>query len=1419
MTTSQPLPLPHLFQAQVLASPEAIAVSLAEITMTYRELDGQANRLARRLRTLGVGPDAAVGLHAERSLDLVIGLLAILKAGGAFVPLEPSHPVDRLAWMIDDAAIRWVVSTTPGPESLRRTGARWICLPDLAADLRDEDATPPEFELSLDALAYILYTSGSTGRPKGVMIPHRAICNHMAWMQREFPLHAGDRVLQKTPLAFDASIWEFLAPLLAGARLVLARPDGHKDPGYLIDLIREQRITVAQFVPSLLAVFVETEGVRACTSLRRVFAGGELLPTRLARRFAEVLDAELINLYGPTEATIDATFHRVTDADGGPNVSVGRAIDGVQVFVLDEQLRPAAHGTPGEVYIGGAALARGYVNRDELTAARFVVDPRAGRLFRTGDQGRLLPDGDLEILGRFDDQVKLRGHRVELGEIEALLLQHPAVREAAAAIKQLAPGDERLFAYVVPTAPAAGRSVLEEQLIEEWCELWDEAYRRPKRDWDADFHIGGWNDSYTGKALPDEHIREWVEHTVERIRSLRPRRLLEIGCGSGMLLLRIAPHCEHYVATDVSGEAIRYLEDLLAGSELASRVTLHRAAAHELSALPWGPFDTIVINSVVAMFPGVDYLVGVLEQALRQLAPGGVLFVGDVLSLPLMEAFHTAVELHRAADGTPTEALCAHVRARVADERRLMLDPEFFVAFAQRAELPVEVEIELKRGALDNELTRFRYDVSLRRAHGAAARGGVDVELRDWADSGMTFGDVVAWLERDAPAAILLRNVPNARVASAVAAVRLLRRTDRPAHVGEIRRLAEATSVQGVHPEQWAGLEQRLPYTSRLTWSDDGAGGAYDVLLVRRGVQAAAPPRSSVKPRSPGAYANTPMDSREALTASLLRHLARWLPESVRPGAIVFLDELPRSIGGKLDRRALPLPPSRRPELAGSEAPRNAQETALAALWAEILSVDRVGVHDNFFELGGHSMLLMQLLARVRTTLGVSLPLRSLFDDPTVAGMARAIDTERGRGPAAILDKLPVAALAADAWLPDEVRGLPDPPQRISADVLLTGATGFLGAFLLAELLADTTGEIHCLVRARDAEHAMTRIRENLERYRLGDVWRDPDRRRRIRPVCGDLARARLGLDAHAFAALAARVGTIFHAGADVNILYPYGAVRPANVGGTRELLRLASLGSSRFVHISSTGVFESAGYLGRARPIRETDALEDCAVVFGGYCQSKWVAEKMALSAHGRGIPVTVIRPGLIGCHSVSGACNADDMLSRLVGVFIGSGTVPDLDIPIDLTPVDYMSRAIVELARRPPSGQVFHLVNPRPLRLPALADALGELGYPLRVVPYRRWLAAVEANTVGAAEHPLGAMAALFTGTIAGCDRTYLEMTSLGMSFAADAAQAALAGTGIVCPPVDSQLLGTFVDSLVAAGRLPELPRGRANARGGAR
>jgi amino acid adenylation domain-containing protein len=441
-----------LFEAQVKRTPDAVAVVFEGRQLTYGALNCRANQLAHYLVKLGVGPDVLVGLRGERSLEMVVGILGVLKAGGAYAPLDPAYPLDRLAFMLDDSQAPVLLTQSRLSDSLPAPAARTVFLDGDWEIIARETTQNPATDVTAEHLAYVIYTSGSTGRPKGVMIPHRSICNHMFWMQSAFPLSEADRVMQKTPLSFDASVWEFFAPLLFGARLVMARPGEHRDGAYLVKLIAEQQVTVLQAVPSLLQVLLDND-IESCTSLRHVFCGGEALAVDLQERFLARSTAKLHNLYGPTEATIDATYWACQPDTHSPSVAIGRPIANTQVYVLDPRLKPVPVGIPGELHIGGAGLARGYLHRPELTAEKFIANPFSGdpkaRLYKTGDLARYRQDGALEYLGRLDHQVKIHGFRIELGEIETVLDQHPAVRQAVVLVREDLPGDKRLVAYLV----------------------------------------------------------------------------------------------------------------------------------------------------------------------------------------------------------------------------------------------------------------------------------------------------------------------------------------------------------------------------------------------------------------------------------------------------------------------------------------------------------------------------------------------------------------------------------------------------------------------------------------------------------------------------------------------------------------------------------------------------------------------------------------------------------------------------------------------------------------------------------------------------------------------------------------------------------------------------------------------------------
>jgi amino acid adenylation domain-containing protein len=446
--------LHQLFEAQAELTPQAIALVFEEQELSYAELNIKANQLAHHLKKTGVGPEVVVGVCLERSIEMVVALFAILKAGGAYLPLDPGYPQERLALMLADARLPVLLTTRAIAERLPEHTANVICLNDDWHLIAESETGNVKSGVTASNPAYVIYTSGSTGQPKGVMITHQGICNRLRWMQEVYGLNGADHVLQKTPFSFDVSVWEFFWPLSVGARLVVARPEGHRDNGYLVELIGRQRISTLHFVPSMLQAFLEESGGGRCRSLRRVICSGEALAVELQERFFKHHEAELHNLYGPTEASVDVTFWACQRNSDLRSVPIGWPIANTQIYLLDGELEPVPLGVAGELYIGGVGLARGYLYRPELTAERFIPHPfsrRAGaRLYHTGDLARYQADGNLEFLGRVDHQVKLRGYRIELGEIEAALGRHEQVSEVVVVARGGAgSGEQRLVGYVV----------------------------------------------------------------------------------------------------------------------------------------------------------------------------------------------------------------------------------------------------------------------------------------------------------------------------------------------------------------------------------------------------------------------------------------------------------------------------------------------------------------------------------------------------------------------------------------------------------------------------------------------------------------------------------------------------------------------------------------------------------------------------------------------------------------------------------------------------------------------------------------------------------------------------------------------------------------------------------------------------------
>jgi amino acid adenylation domain-containing protein len=1012
--------LPELFEERVERSRGAAAVVCDGEAVTFEELNRRANQLARRLRDEGVGPDVPVAVMLERSVEMVVGLLGILKAGGAYVPLDPSYPSARLAFMLEDARAPLMLTQESLLAKLpERRRTRVVCVDRDAARIAAERTDNPERRATADNVAYVIYTSGSTGEPKGVLITHRALSNHSLAVAEAYELRDADRVLQFASLSFDVAAEELFPTLLAGAAVVLPR-EPVLESAALLRLIEREGVSVlnlpAQFWREWLRG-LRLSGARWPGCVRLTVVGSEkVFPEGVAAwRKLNGAGGALLNAYGVSEATITSTLYRADPSargrDGAASLPIGRPIANTRVYLLDRLLRPVPVGVPGGLYVGGVGLARGYLRRPGLTAERFIPDPFSeepgARLYKTGDVARRLPGGDIEFVGRADEQVKVRGYRVELGEVEAALGRAAGVRRAAVVAREDVPGDRRLVAYVTRepldegAASAPSGSALEAEQLAQWRSVHDdEIFNETEAAHDPAFNVSGWNSSYTGEPIPDEQMREWVDDAVGRVLSRRPRRVLEIGCGTGLLLLRIAPHCERYVGTDFSPAALNYVRAQLErpGGALP-QVSLSERHADDFGGLENASFDAVVINSVAQYFPSVDYLVRVLRGAAEVVAPGGFIFVGDVRSRPLLEAFYASVELHKAEAGLAVAQLRRRVERRVAQEEELVIDPAFFNALKRRLPEIGRVEVEPRRGRHLNELTQFRYQVMLRVGRQSAPAEALS--WLDWREERWGLSELSRVLREDEPQTLALTNVVNARLSAAARIAETLAAPDAPRTAGELRELIRAAEGQGLDPEELWALGDELPYEVHLSWARHDVGGRFDVLFRRRaGATASGAPEVDFPSEAAGAkalsdYANHPLLGKQARQwgPQLRGFLKERLPEQMIPSAFVVLDELPLLPNGKIDRLRLPAPDAARPDLPGAfVAPRTGVEQSLAEVWADLLGVPQVGIHDNFFELGGHSLLTTQLISRVRELFRVELPLRQVFEHPTIDGLAAAIE-------------------------------------------------------------------------------------------------------------------------------------------------------------------------------------------------------------------------------------------------------------------------------------------------------------------------------------------------------------------------------------------------------------------------------------------
>ncbi|MGY4490645.1 amino acid adenylation domain-containing protein [Pseudomonas sp. TE3610] len=1028
--------LHRLFERQAARAPQAVALSSGTERLSYAQLNARANRVAHVLRSRGVGPQVLVGIAAERSFDLIVGLLAILKAGGAYLPLDPAYPAQRLTHMQQDSGIDLLLTQRELVGQLALVpGLEVICLDD-AATFAGASEDNLESGPGADDLAYCIYTSGSTGNPKGVPVTHANVARLLQASQRDFRFGPSEVWTLFHSCAFDFSVWEIFGALTQGGRLVIVPYLTSREPQAFYRLLCDEGVTVLNQTPSAfrqLIPFAVAAPAQAL-SLRHVIFGGEALEVgTLAPWFSHFGDQQvrLVNMYGITETTVHVTYRLLSQADlGRAGSPIGQPLADLQWYFLDDQMNPVPPGVAGELYIGGAGLARGYWRRPGLSAERFVANPfgvPGSRLYRSGDLARYLADGAVEYLGRADHQVKVRGFRIELGEIEACLRQAPQVRDAVVLVGDDGSGDKRLQAYVVPDTRrlADEQASTESALLDQWQTVFDATYDLPQDIRGPSFT--GWNDSYHDQPIPHEQMQEWLDTTVQRILALKPKRLLEVGCGVGLLTQHLAPVCEVYQGCDFSASAIAELGAWANTQPTLHHVQLQHRQATDFTGIAPGSFDTVVINSVAQYFPDVDYLVQVLKNAVMAVAPGGHIFVGDVRHLGLLPLFHASLELARAPAQLSLRQLKSRVLKAMAEDNELLLAPAFFTQLAEQLEGVAGISLQLRRGAWHNELSAYRYDAVLRVGHAVADE---NADLLAWRAGDQALDELRTLLAHQRPPAVRLHGLANPRLARDLQAWHHIDRAAEGVTAGQLREQLLALPLPDSDPQAFCDLGQAHDYEVRLHWSEQGVPGHFDALLIDPHCRDTYPVDQAIikKPHAQHrpwlTHSSNPLMARrrQQLPVVLREQLKQSLPAHMLPAQIVVLDALPLTSNGKLDRQVLAGHDSlSQPGNAHYRAPQTELQQAVAAIWQEVLGAKRVGLEDNFFDLGGHSLLATQVVSRINQELQIKLSVRSLFETRHLGALVEVVEQLGGqRLSSEHLNAEVAAALAALQGLSEE---------------------------------------------------------------------------------------------------------------------------------------------------------------------------------------------------------------------------------------------------------------------------------------------------------------------------------------------------------------------------------------------------------------
>jgi fengycin family lipopeptide synthetase B len=1430
-----------LFEEQVRRVPSAVAVTGEGGTLSYAELNTKANQLAHYLWKQGVGSGTTVALCIGRRTEMIVGIFGVLKAGATYLPVDPLYPRDEIAYLLENSGAVLVLTRESLLADLPSLSTECICIDRDWSAIAEQPVTNPQVAIDPASLAYVIYTSGSTGKPKGVAISHRNLL-HSTRARFAYYRDPVESFLLLSSFAFDSSVAGIFWTLSQGGKLCIPGDAVHGDPAFLVEWIEAERITHVLGLPSFYKILMEQADAGQLAGLRTVIVAGEVCPVGVAElHYAQVPGADLYNEYGPTEGTVWCTAYKIPPECSDDSIPIGRPVPGARVYLLDAYLNPVPIGVPGEVYIGGEGLAARYSNQPSLTAERFIPNPfgpiPGTHLYRTGDRARFRADGNILFLGRADHQIKIRGFRVELSGIEANLLKHPAIAEAVVIDQETLSGNKRLVAYLTPRP---GQRPMDAGGLRAYLRNLLPGYMIPAAFVFLDRFPLTPNGKLDRKALPEADVRDPAED-----RHVPPRTEMEEALSAIWMQV---------LGLDRVGVKDNFFE--IGGDSILSMQMINRAKQAGLILNPRQVLEHQTIEAL-AQALGRDTEIRAQQGAVTgevPLMPIQRWFFEQ--SFPNPNHWNQAVLLETKQPIVLT-ALTAAMRHLL--HHHDMLRSRFHrcgdywkQVLADEAASSVEiVSVDLSGVAGDRRLAALaeqaeRWQGSLNLREGPLVRV---IRFDCGEDTGDRLLIIVHHLAVDGVSwRILLEDLSTLYQQALASQATVL-----PPKTSAFKHWAERLAAYA----QTAMAERNAAYWLETDWSrlatlpgditDDVALEAASEILT---VSLNPAQTAGLLQNAPSVYGAR---INEVLLAAAVAVLAEWMQndavllEMENHGRESLFDDVDvsRTVGWftalypvlfecsserpfpeiitSVQKQLSTIPNHGIDYGVGRYLSRNADLAGrLAAVPVPLIGfnylgrIDQGSAVDARFSLASEPVGPLSDPSARRTH-------RLNIDASVVAGELRiqwsyshrCYSRETIEGLAgrllAILEDCAAACSAAGA--PDDSESAtldlrseavldpaitpvthPESRRGLPRNVLLTGITGFVGPFLLDQLIGQIEGKIFCLVRSDSSEEAARKIEETLNRYAVYN----PLAQVRIVPLPGDLAKPLLGLPPARFRELADEIDAIYHNGSSTNLVLPYPALKPANVTGTREILRLACTGAAKPVHyVSTLSVFDDGTEPG-AGGWGENDLPGLKTRLTMGYAQSKLVAEHLTRIAHQRGLPVTVYRLGTVTGHSSTGAWNTGDFHCRFLKACLDLGIFPMNKVSFVLTPVDFVSRAVVALSALDSSpGRSYHIFNPQPTPVADLIAWLGRYGYRIEQAPPSEWLRAFSALLTRSPEHALQAMAGMVESFV---EHHHGEWIPYRCAETA----AALREAGIAPPAVDEGVFGKSLDYLVGMGVL---------------